>query len=480
MKTILEENKAFIFVFFLCFLYWTYLFFSSSMAIVFDAIGYQNLGEMIYKKGWAEFFRQGPNREPLYPGLVAASMRIADIFSISYHYVQKIIQVIFLFISQLLMIALMNKLKVDKPIQLGTILYFGFSPAIVGSTFSLFSEIAAVPFVLAMVIFLLLSWKAVHDSHPKHAVGLAFLTTGACILTVATKSIFIVVFLACLVPFIYVAIYSFYHNVRKDFLNAILYVTVSFFLLTACTVSYMFMNKKYNGHFQINDRNTSILLGSAYKRSNPLTFRTILVHLATIPGNKVCPRFFTDQECYNADWYGSDFYRVAALDLLKDLPPEDQDSGILHLTMEKIIGHPFQFMFFMMIEGAKMPFWESTQMGFVLYPKMLVDFFGNIWFKNGLRLCLALLTIFSLIFLVLNIYRNKFLLFDYSQQGQKMQASLFIALIIFTFTGMYSLCYVLIRYSVPINSLYLISIAYCVQDLKERQKNGIDAKKRER
>ena len=132
------------------------------------------------------------------------------------------------------------------------------------------------------------------------------------------------------------------------------------------------------------------------------------------------------------------------------------------------------------IEGAKMPFWESTQMGFTIYPKMLLNLFENTWFKNGLRLCIALLTIFSLIFLILSIYRNKSLFFDYSQQGQKMQAALFTALIIFTFTGMYSLCYVLIRYSIPIDSLYLIAIAYFLQYLRERQRNGIDAKKRER
>lgn len=461
-------RRGLIIAFLLCFLYWGYLVFSTEMLISADAIGYEQLGQLVYQQGWGEYLRTGPHREPFYPWLVANSMRIADSLFISYHMVQKLIQVAFLFISQLLMLVLLDKLKISDPIKLITILYFGFSPAIVNAAFSLFSEIATFPFVLMMVLFCALSWQAIHYGSPGKIISMALLTAGSFLLASATKSAFSYVFLICLLPFIYLAARSFHHKVRRDFLNATLYVAVSFCIFTAGIISYMSLNKKYNGYFQVNDRNAISLLGSAYKRSNPLTPRIILAHLSSVPGNKVCEKFFTEEECRYAAWYSSESTKGEILDSLKDVPKENQSSKALLLAMNEALKHPFQYIFFTFIEGAKMPFWESTKIGFVGYPPILMNLFDSVWFKNGLRLFIALMTIFSIVFTVFKTYQDKSLLFDYSKRGESVQMRLFISLVMCAFIGIYSLCFVLTRYALPIASLYLLSIAYCVHNVKER------------
>ena len=141
----ITENQKFPFVpfaFILSGLYWIYLALTSQMLILYDAFGYEQLGTIIYQQGWGEFFRAGPSREPFYPFLISVSMHIADACSVSYHSIQKIIQILFLLTSQFLVLKILKNLRVQPLLCALTILYLGFSPALVNAAFSLFSEIA--------------------------------------------------------------------------------------------------------------------------------------------------------------------------------------------------------------------------------------------------------------------------------------------------------------------------------------------------
>ena len=82
LSPFLKSQKMFLLIFLVCFIYWGYLIFASSMVVQFDAISYEELGRMIYKEGWKAFFATGPHREPLYPLLVAFSMKIGDLFGV--------------------------------------------------------------------------------------------------------------------------------------------------------------------------------------------------------------------------------------------------------------------------------------------------------------------------------------------------------------------------------------------------------------
>ena len=74
------------------FVYWCYLILTTNFVVVFDSEGYINLANMFYHTSqWAQYFRTGPNREPLYPLLIALSMHIGDWLNISYAYILKIL-----------------------------------------------------------------------------------------------------------------------------------------------------------------------------------------------------------------------------------------------------------------------------------------------------------------------------------------------------------------------------------------------------
>src|SRR3990167_10242285 len=101
-KHTLFPPKLIIGAFFISALYWAYLFFTTRMFISADAIGFERLGDVIYRNGWVEFFKTGPNREPLYPLTIAISMYWADCLNISYQTIQKIFHIFLLFTTAFL------------------------------------------------------------------------------------------------------------------------------------------------------------------------------------------------------------------------------------------------------------------------------------------------------------------------------------------------------------------------------------------
>ena len=71
-------------IFLLSLCYWIYLACTTTMYISCDAIGYQGLGQLLKEKGFIAYFKTGPNREPIYPLLVALSMHWASFTGIAY------------------------------------------------------------------------------------------------------------------------------------------------------------------------------------------------------------------------------------------------------------------------------------------------------------------------------------------------------------------------------------------------------------
>ncbi|MCA9398889.1 MAG: hypothetical protein KC618_04005, partial [Candidatus Omnitrophica bacterium] len=154
-------SKSIILVILLSLGYWTFLFFSSEMHIVFDSISYQNSGKRIYTQGWIEHFRTGPNREPLYLYMIAISMQLADFLSVQYQTIQKILQILVMLISQIMLWRILARLKIRPGIITFVLLYWGLSPAINNSALSLFSEIATYPFVLAIIFISILGYQSI-------------------------------------------------------------------------------------------------------------------------------------------------------------------------------------------------------------------------------------------------------------------------------------------------------------------------------
>jgi hypothetical protein len=448
-----------------CFLYWAYLF-HSSMAVMFDAIAYEQVGEMIYKKGWIEYFKTGPNREPLYSASIAASMKFADGKSFSYQEVQKVQQLVLLFVTQLLTLYVLRKLRIRLWLQIAVILYIGFSPGLLNAALSLFSEIIIFPSVLGAAIILSQSWRSILNSQVKSVVIFSLLTAGVFILATLGKGIFQYVFAASMITIGILVIWAGYARMFSTVKNGVIFVLLTTVVYGAVICGFMSLNKKYNGQFEFTNRYANLLFGNAYKRTEPLSFRMKMAHVASIPGGGFCRRFFSDEECGYCEFRKADEAQSFYLRELSDGVPEtEKKKAAIHQAFNRIKDHPVQFGFLMFLETLKMLFWESTQVGFVNYPPLTAKIYNNLFFKDILRLVMGVVTAFSFIYvLIASIPQSRGLLAR-TDEGFRTSLIFFMFLIIISYTGLYGLFSIVVRYALPLGPLFVILIAFMVESV---------------
>ncbi len=463
-----NNNRPIVTVFLICFLYWGYLILNSHMLIICDAIDYGQKGIMLAEKGWQEYFITGPNREPFYPWLVSLSMRIGAFFSISYQSIQVVLQFFLLFISQLLVLRVLRLLKINDWLSALAILYLGVSPALVNSALSLYSEIAIYPLVLCLILLMLRAWGSFsreknHIFLPAVAMGLTF------VLMTLTKGIFEVIAPVSVAIFFLSTLFT---RNRKFILNAFMYSIVVFAVFFLLVTGYKLANKIYNGRFVITNRGAVMLYGSAARRTEPLTGERFLTALAYIPGEGVCRSIFGEEKCSFWAFEKSDSFGYDKVhELAKGgLSSEETDKETIRLAVEKILRKPGQFILLWLMEGCKIFFWESTQMGFVIYPPGLARIFGWGPLKNGLRLGMALLTIISFAFALRYLIRERKKLFV--PQGCDEIIVFFIILFIFLFTGASAICLILPRYILPMVPLFLVICVFTADKIISSPRSG--------
>lgn len=457
-KPQIKENIIII-SFILSLAYWTYLFFFSQMSIVFDARGYEEAGKLIHEAGWVTFFTKGPQREPFYPFLISLSFALSELFNTHYQYIQKIIQMSLLLSTQILMLYILNKMRIHAVITAIVILYIGISPALVSSAFGLFSEIATYPFVLGIIIVSVYSWRLMFGGYsfriPLAAAGLSFLFVALAL----TKSVFEYIFLVFTIPFFIIFIQNILKkNLRLCTVNLI-FLTVLFLGFYSHIAGYKYLNFQYNGNFVItNSRGAGLLYGATARRSQEFDLKKLRTFLVSIPGEGVCRSFFNEEECFYWSFINADKLMYDKIyDLQKAFPRTEIDGQLILSARNEFFKNPFANMLFVALESFKIFFWESTRSGFVLYPAFLTRIFELSILKNFLRLFVSLLTIISF------FYALFYLLGHWSKMGdssnQRIQVLFFSLLLIVSFTGLYALCYILVRYAFSIVPLFMICIA---------------------
>ncbi len=461
---IILKNKALVCVFLSCFIYWTYLIFNSQMTVMFDSLDYLRLGKMIFENGWIEYFKTGPNREPLYPLFIAISLDLSNALHIDYQTILKFLQISMIFISQILIYIILARMEVRKVIRNIVILYFGFSPAVLNAGLSLFSEIAVFPFVLCLVLSLSYSWMAIKEKSLGIVILGAIFSAASFLAVSFGKAIFLYVFMFFLFIFICQAVYLFWDKQIKRAGNTIIYVLVIFILFEVPVVSFKLMNKKYNGNYEFTSRSYELLYANASKRVSKESSNKIATCLASIPGKGFCERFFSEEDCRYCDFQQADFIRGGELPaLLRGMAEKDVPRETNKLTLRKIRTNPGQYLFFTVLEGFKMFFWESTQIGFVEYPDFISNLYKNKLFKDLLRLIISILTMLSCLFVVIFMLRRTKQLFCSNKNGGRDVLIYFTGLIAFIFTALYSMFSIVTRYALPIASLYLITIAFFIE-----------------
>ena len=429
------------------------------MEISCDAVGYESLGRTLAEKGWANYLLNGPTREPFYPLLVSISMRIGTFFSFPYQPIQAFLQLLILFITQLLMLRILRLLEINDWISAFTILYLGVSPAIVNSALCLFSEIATYPFILAIILLMRQSW--ISFSGPKSRTILFAIASGlAFVLMTLTKGIFEVI-----VP-VFAGLFflsTLLIRNRRFILNALMFFVIALTVFYALISGYKLANKIFNGNFVITNRGAVMFYGGTARRAEPLTCERFLTSLAFVPGEGVCEAIFGKEKCFFWSSAKSDEFGYAKVGELTamGLRPEEVDKQIAWAAFKKILRNPVQSFLLWFMEGLKMIFWESTQVGFVSYSAGLTKLFCWPPLKNGLRLLMAILTFVGLVYLVSFLLRVRKSIFD---PKENIKILLFlIAIFIFLFTGAHALCIILIRYAFPMVPLYLIISAFVMQ-----------------
>ncbi len=445
--------------FFISIFYWAYLGFTSRMVIDCDALSYESMGKMLAEKGWQEYFRTGPNREPFYLLFVSLSVRLGKFFSIPYQSAQVFLQFGVLFLTQILMLRILRRLGVNNLICGFAVFYLGVSPALVNSALSLFSEIVAYPLILCIILLASKSWVSFSYGQ-KQTLYLALISGLVFACLALTKAIFEFIVPIFAVLFFLTGLFT--YN-RKIILNGARYLVVSMFIFSLFVTSYKLLNKTFNGNFVIANRGEVMLYGSVARRAEPLTKERILTALAYIPGEGVCRGIFGEERCSFWSFKKSDEMGYAKIYQLKDLglAPKEVSKQALEASFVKILQNPLQYALFWFIESLKLLFWESTQMGFVSYPVFLAELFEWPLLKNGLRLLMSLITLFALLFSLGLFFRRKgggFVLAD------EVKVTIFlIFLLLFLFGGFSALCVILPRYVLPMVPLYLILSAFAAQ-----------------
>lgn len=460
-----NRSPLIILAFIIPLIYWICLFFHSSMDLKFDAVSYENLGKIIFEQGWLGYFKTGPNREPFYPLLIAFSMSLSRITSVDYQKIQTIIQIIFLFFTLFLSLKILNKLNIHSGVKALCLLYMGLSPALVNSAFSLFSEIAAYPFILYTI---LLCYQTITRLHRENkmtsiywgiALGLAFL------LLTSVKGIFELLSPLILGYTIVVLLLSNYPYPKK-------YSRIIIFTLSALLTFYIplhyykSLNFKYNKQYTLTDRGNWMLYGAAVKRTSEEARPKIPAEIAYSMGDNFCTRFFKQDNCTYWAFGTSDQFGMAKLSQLtaQGLTPQQVNKELLSQTKVLIKNHPLQYTLTTFIELLKFAFWESTKIGFVRYPPSLEKLFDNKIFKDGLRLGMSLLTMLGMLYTLVYLSRSK-----KDAADQKIMLAL-IVFIVVIYSGSYSLFSILTRYILPIVPLYLILIAFSFHRFSAKRK----------
>lgn len=450
-------------VFLISLSYWIYLAFASSMIIRHDSLEYEYLGSLLHNQGWVEYFKTGPNREPLYPLIVSFSMTISEWLSYPYQKILTIIQVLILLLTQILTFILLKKARVNNYIIAAILLYLGLSPAIVNSGFSLYSEIATYPWILGIILFSIRSSKVIQEGKYFKIILTSILFGLCCVMITFVKGIFEFIIPIMIISLTFVLIKSFWKN-KKLILNSCLCILTVLIVFYSSILGYKFLNKIHNGFFALTNRGTWALYASAARRVEKLTPERFLTAVAYIPGQGFCNAVFGGEACHFWGIEKLDSLGYAKLhEVIKEVPKNKIDDRLMSLTKEKILENPIQFTFLIGIDWLKMFFCESTKMGFVSYPNWLTKLFNFTPFKNGLRLVVSCLSLFAFLFLVVIVFKNRSVLFSIdTKKGQHIQTYFFTLLIIFLHVSLYSLFDTIPRFALPIAPLYLLTIGFSV------------------
>ena len=447
-------------------LWWIYLFFTTQIVVVFDAASYEDLGKMIVHQGWGEFFRTGPNREPLFPAMVAWSMQLGEWWGIAYYYPLKMIGTLFLLLTMVFSYRLMRMLSIPRIIACLAVFYLGVSPVMTNSSMRLWSEFAAYPWVVLAVLWTIKSWRVMDNVADDRRGMLKAIGHGAMVglmflLIMSVKAVAEGVLLFYLWPFYGLIVASWR---RGSFLKAkhvIMFCLAALLVFEGAVNMYKWENYQANGHFVFTPRGDWFLYGNTACRMQPLSLRRLGAAVAYVPGLGVCPAIFGTDDCdFWSDRHAEDVAQ-AKREAFKAQGATEAELSQYYIydSIRMILSNPLQAVGLWAVEAHKIFFWESS-IAFVAYPDWLEGIFYAPGLMNSLKIVLALFSwgacVFS--FCYLCFYRRAY----WRQSHSQVWVLFWVLNFIFWFAAMYSVFFVIDRYAFPLVSLFLVLLAFMV------------------
>ncbi len=451
---VITSTKAFFCVFLGSILYWGYLAYSSRMEISCDAIGYEALGKLLMTKGFIPaYFEHDVNREVIYPLIISIAMHIERLMAFPYTKIMAIYGVSMLCLTQILIYRHLKLLNIRPQVSLAVLIYFALSPAINNTAFSLYSEIAVYPFILGISLISLQIMRHISSGWSMPVILWSSLL-GLCFTALTLiKAVFEVIAPLYTAALIIIILLTMKKSKTPNVLPIGLAVLSFLLFFFVPILQYKGLNKTYNGHFAITNRASWALYGNTARRMEPLDTKRLLSALAYAPGEGLCTAFFSPKECSFWSFTKSDEFGMTKNNelLSKYGAGEKIEKELVHLSVEKVLSNPVQYTFLNTVEGIKMFFWESTQIGFVAYPKWLANIYDNAFIKNMLRLIISLMTLISIVIVWFHCLSRK-----------APMELLPLNLLILLYITAYSFFFILTRYALPIAPLFLICIAYTI------------------
>jgi hypothetical protein len=213
------------------------------------------------------------------------------------------------------------------------------------------------------------------------------------------------------------------------------------------------LNKKYNGYYALTYRGGLMIYGLTAIRTSPWNVEKLKGALKINPPSSMTVGL--EEIAFHK-----------RVELSKEGVPEKEiDHYYVTLSKSMILDHPFQFTFFYMLQAFKMTFWESANIGFVVYPRWLTKIYEFSFLEPGLNYVSGILTLIGLFFCCRCVWLKCYQLFSDQETGTLF----FMLCMIISYISFYSLFMVLPRYILALAPLYLTSILFAIHHLTARK-----------
>lgn len=437
-------------------IYWTYLSLASQFVIIYDSIGYEQLGQTLANNPISKYFHGAPNREILYPLSIALSIKLGGFLNISYLDIQETFQILCLITTLFLLRKIFDHLKISHIIQSFIILYLGFSPSFNGTAFSLLSEVITLPLTTAFVLVSLKTHLSIKTNNYSQIIRSSITLGILLFLLTSVKAVFeLTVPLYLLLLGSSIFIFSEIKSIKKH-KNQLISLLITFIIFQFLIIGYKATNYYFNGNFTLTNRGSWALYGNTKRRTLLLQWDNLKKGIVLIAGENLCIDFYGEKACEYWSYRLSDDIAYGKMSELNatELKEKEINKTFYNLTIDAIKSNPLQYTLLTFLESFKMFFWETpNNFGFFMYQKWVDDIYANKKLHYSLNFIWALTTFIAFIY-------SSIFLFNLKIRNTKTFCILInILCLIIPYIGLYSFFHILPRYATPLIPLYMVLIA---------------------